>query len=283
MEASLSINCNGLLMDFNTPKIMGILNITPDSFYDGGKNSSINNALNLVGKMLEEGADFIDIGAISSRPGASNVSLKEERDRIIPVLKEIINSFPKAIISIDTFRSNIAEECINIGASIINDISGGDADKNMFDVIARLNCPYILMHMRGNSTNMQTKTDYNNVTIDVIKELSVKIHDLKNKNICDIIIDPGFGFSKTLEQNYQLLNELDIFKDLIDLPLLVGVSRKSMIWKLLESKPEKALNGTSALNMIALQKGAKILRVHDVKEAKELIKLHNALNLTSNH
>lgn len=274
-----TINCKGKLVSLEKPKVMGILNITPDSFFDAGKNNSINSALKQTEKMLNEGADFIDIGGISSRPGAVDISYEEEKKRVLPILKEILKKFPETIISVDTFRSEIAIQSIEIGASIINDISGGDRDEKMFDTIAKLNCPYILMHMRGNSTNMQEKTDYNNVTIDVIKELSSKINDLQKKNVCDIIIDPGFGFSKTLEQNYTLLNELDVFNTIIDLPILVGVSRKSMIWKKLNISAKESLNATTALNMIALKNGAKILRVHDVKEAREVVELYNQLQL----
>lgn len=274
-----TINCKGKFVSLEKPKVMGILNITPDSFFDAGKNNSINSALKQTEKMLNEGADFIDIGGISSRPGAVDISYEEEKKRVLPILKEILKKFPETIISVDTFRSEIAIQSIEIGASIINDISGGDRDEKMFDTIAKLNCPYILMHMRGNSTNMQEKTDYNNVTIDVIKELSSKINDLQKKNVCDIIIDPGFGFSKTLEQNYRLLNELDVFNTIIDLPILVGVSRKSMIWKKLNISAKESLNATTALNMIALKNGAKILRVHDVKEAREVVELYNQLQL----
>lgn len=272
-----TINCKGNLINLEVPKLMGILNITPDSFYDGGKNNSITTALKQTEKMLSEGADFIDIGGMSSRPGAKEISLEEEQKRIIPILEEILKNFPKTIISIDTFRSKIAEKTINIGASIINDISGGNKDHKMFDTIAKLNCPYILMHMRGNSTDMQTKTSYKNVTIDIIQELSSKIVELQKRNVTDIIIDPGFGFSKTIKQNYQLLKELDIFNKIIDLPILVGISRKSMIWKKLNILPNDSLNATSALNMMALHNGANILRVHDVKEAKEVIDLYLAL------
>ncbi len=269
-----TINCQGKLISLETPKIMGILNITPDSFYDGGVNNSLTSALKQTEKMLLEGADFIDIGGMSSRPGAEIISVEEEKNRVLPILKAIVKEFPKAIISIDTFRSEIANIFFKNGASIINDISGGEMDKNMFQTIAKLKCPYILMHMRGDSSNMQTKTNYDNVTIDVIKELSSKISKLKALNVSDIIVDPGFGFSKTLEQNYQLLNELDIFNSIIELPILAGISRKSMICKLLDITSKESLNATTALNMVALQKGAKILRVHDVKEAKEVVELY---------
>lgn len=257
---------------------MGILNLTPDSFFDGGQNNTISLALKQTEKMLSEGATFIDIGGMSSRPGAETISLKEERNRVIPVLEAIIKEFPKAIISIDTFRSKVAEEAIEKGASIINDISGGDQDAEMFKMLAKLKCPYILMHIRGTPQTMNLNTDYKNVTIDVIQELSSKIETLKSLNVADIIIDPGFGFSKTIPQNYQLLNELKIMDNILDLPILTGISRKSMIWKLLDISPKEALNATSALNLQALQNGAKILRVHDVKEAKEMVQLYLALN-----
>lgn len=273
-----TINCKGHLIDLSIPKVMGILNLTPDSFFDGGQNNTISLALKQTEKMLSEGATFIDIGGMSSRPGAETISLKEERNRVIPVLEAIIKEFPKAIISIDTFRSKVAEEAIEKGASIINDISGGDQDAEMFKMLAKLKCPYILMHIRGTPQTMNLNTDYKNVTIDVIQELSSKIETLKSLNVADIIIDPGFGFSKTIPQNYQLLNELKIMDNILDLPILTGISRKSMIWKLLDISPKEALNATSALNLQALQNGAKILRVHDVKEAKEMVQLYLALN-----
>ena len=272
-----TLKCRGKLIDISKPKLMGILNITPDSFFDGGENNSLKSALKQTEKMLSEGADFIDIGGMSSRPGAELISFEEEKKRILPVINAIVQEFPNAILSIDTFRSEIAKITINEGASVINDISGGDMDEKMFQTIASLKCPYILMHMRGNSKTMQSLTEYENVTIDVINELSKKIERLHKLNISDIIIDPGFGFSKTIEQNYQLLNELDIFSKVLELPILAGISRKSMIYKQLNIEPKDALNATTALNMVALQKGAKILRVHDVKEAKQVLDLYLAL------
>lgn len=272
------INCKGKLIDIESPKIMGILNLTPDSFFDGGKYKSIDNALKQTEKMLSEGADFIDIGAMSSRPNAEIISIDEEKQRLYCVVEKIIEKFPETVLSIDTFRADIAKDCVAMGASIINDISGGDADANMFATIAELKCPYILMHMRGNPQTMQSKTQYTNVTQDVIQEISTKINALVALNVSDIIIDLGFGFSKTTAQNYQLLNELDIVQKILDFPQLVGISRKSMIWKPLKIQAENALNGTTALHMLALQKGAKILRVHDVKEAKEVVQLFDLLN-----
>jgi dihydropteroate synthase len=278
MIKDYTINCKGNLINLNLPKVMGILNVTPDSFFDGGQNNSIQTAIKQTEKMLSEGADFIDIGGISSRPGAEIISLEEERQRVIPVLEAILTEFPNTLVSIDTFRADIAKETIQKGASVINDISGGTQDLKMFETIAKLGCPYILMHMRGTAETMQSKTEYDNVTIEVIQELSAKIEKLKRYNVKDIIIDPGFGFSKTIAQNYQLLNELDMMNQIIDLPILAGISRKSMIWKLLNINPKEALNATSALNLQALQNGSKILRVHDVKEAKEIVQLYLVLN-----
>ncbi|MGB1018771.1 MAG: dihydropteroate synthase [Chitinophagales bacterium] len=274
-----TISCQGKLISLEKPLVMGILNLTPDSFYDGGENNSVQNALNLCEKMLDDGAKIIDIGAISTRPSANFISEEEELKRLSPIIAAIVKSFPEAVLSIDTFRAKVAEEMVNNGAAIINDISGGIFDNKMFETVAKLNCPYILMHLRGNFETMHSLTNYNNVTIDVIKELSSKINKLISLNVSDILIDPGFGFSKTIAQNFELLNNLEAFCNLIDKPVLAGLSRKSMIWKTLDTNAANALNGTTALNMVALQNGAKILRVHDVKEAVELIKLYEALNL----
>ncbi|MGB1315911.1 MAG: dihydropteroate synthase [Chitinophagales bacterium] len=274
-----TISCQGKLISLEKPLVMGILNLTPDSFYDGGENNSVQNALNLCEKMLDDGAKIIDIGAISTRPSANFISEEEELKRLSPIVAAIVKSFPEAVLSIDTFRAKVAEEMVNNGAAIINDISGGIFDNKMFETVAKLNCPYILMHLRGNFETMHSLTNYNNVTIDVIKELSSKINKLISLNVSDILIDPGFGFSKTIAQNFELLNNLEAFCNLIDKPVLAGLSRKSMIWKTLDTNAANALNGTTALNMVALQNGAKILRVHDVKEAVELIKLYEALNL----
>lgn len=272
-----SINCNGKLIDLSTPKIMGILNITPDSFFDGGKYSNPAAIILQVDKMLKEGATFIDIGAYSSRPGAKHISEKEELERILPVVKLLIQEFPKILISVDTFRSAIAEKCINNGACMINDISAGNMDTTMFSLIAKLQVPYIMMHMQGTPQNMQTNPTYDNVVKDVLYYFSKKINELRNLGVNDIITDVGFGFGKTIEQNYKLLKHLDLFKNL-NVPMLAGLSRKSMLFKPLEITQDNALNATTSANTIALLKGANILRVHDVKEAFEAVKINTLLN-----
>jgi len=268
----MTINCKGQIIDLSTPKIMGILNITPNSFYDGGKYSLENNAVMQVEKMLKEGATFIDIGAYSSKPNAEFVSEEEELNRIIPVVKAIIKEFPEALLSIDTFRSTVAQECINNGAALINDISAGSLDEKMMDMISRYNVPYIMMHLRGTPQTMQSQTDYENLINEMITYFSGKISKARSLGINDLIIDPGFGFAKTLDQNYEILSNLELFK-VLDLPILAGISRKSMIYKTLENTAEDALNGTTVLNTIAITKGANIIRVHDVKEAMECVKL----------
>ena len=272
----MTINIKGKLMDFSSPKIMGILNITPDSFYDGGMFDSNKKILKQVEKMLEDGADIIDIGGCSSKPGSKKVIIDDEIKRVIPTIELIKSKFNEAIISVDTFRSEVAKKAVNIGASIVNDISAGELDPNMFNCVAELGIPYIMMHMQGSPQTMQNKPKYNNVVNDIITNLSKKIFRARELGIIDIVVDPGFGFGKTLEHNYQILNDLSFFKEL-DCPILVGISRKSMIYKILNNDPKNALNGTTCLNTVALSKGANILRVHDVKEAKEIIKLTNFL------
>ena len=256
---------------------MGILNITPDSFYDGGKFKTDQSFLNQTEKMLFEGASFIDIGAASSNPKADAVSEEEELRRITKVVELVLKNFPHAILSIDTFRSEVARECISRGAAIINDISAGHLDDKMLKTVAELNVPYIMMHMRGNPQTMQSYTNYGDIIKEIIFYFSERIHLARGYGINDIIIDPGFGFSKTTVQNFEVLNHLEQFA-MLNLPILAGFSRKSMIYKTLKSTAEEALNGTSVLNTVALQKGANILRVHDVKEAVECIKLYSALN-----
>jgi dihydropteroate synthase len=256
---------------------MGIINTTPDSFYDGGKTTNLKEILSQAEKMLLEGATFLDIGGYSSRPGADEVSENEELSRVIPAIEEILKQFPEAILSIDTFRSAIAKKAVISGAAIVNDISGGAIDGDMFNTVSTLKVPYILMHMRGTPQNMITKTDYKNVTHEVIKYFSERIAKARAAGINDIIIDPGFGFAKTREQSFELLSNLELLSH-FDAPILAGISRKSMIYKTLATTPNKALNGTTTLNTVALQKGASILRVHDVKEAIECIKLLNNLN-----
>ncbi|RED47410.1 dihydropteroate synthase [Seonamhaeicola aphaedonensis] len=273
----MTINCKGTLINIASPKVMGVLNVTPDSFYDGGKYNDEKDILRQVDKMLSEGATFIDLGAYSSRPGADFVSEDEELKRIVPIVQSILKHFPETLISIDTFRSKVAEACITSGAALINDISAGKLDHSMLQTVANLRVPYIMMHMRGNPQNMQQQTAYDDLVKDIIFYFSERIAAAHALGIIDVIIDPGFGFSKTLEQNYELLNKLELFK-MIEKPLLVGVSRKSMIYKLLETTPENALNGTTTLNTVALQKGTNILRVHDVKEAMECVKLVEILS-----
>ena len=270
------LNINGGVFDLSSPKIMGVLNVTPDSFYDGGVFSNEKKILAQVEKMILDGADIIDIGGFSSKPGAKTISLKEEEKRVIPIIKLINKTFNKIIISVDTFRSEIAEKSLNEGASIINDISGGDLDKNIYQISYKYKAPYIMMHMNGVPSNMQNNPKYENINHDIIKDFTSKIDSAEKKGVCDIIIDPGFGFGKTIQHNYQILNNLKLYT-VLKKPILVGISRKSMIYKLLKTDPSKALNGTTSLNTIALINGANILRVHDVKEAKEVIKLYSFL------
>lgn len=274
----MTINCNGKLIDLTSPKVMGILNFTPDSFFDGGKYKSDKEILNQTEKMLSEGADFIDAGAYSSRPNAEFVSEQEEITRMKSVLEILTKEFPETIYSIDTFRSEVAKVALENGGSIINDISAGSLDDKMMNVVAHYNVPYIMMHMRGTPQTMTSVTQYDNLVKEILLYFSQKISEARSKGINDLIIDVGFGFAKTIEQNFELLSKLDLFQEL-NLPILVGVSRKSMIYKTLETQPENALNGTTVLNTIALQKGANILRVHDVKQAKEVIKLVNKIRL----
>ena len=272
----MNINCNGNLIDLTIPKVMGILNVTPNSFYDGGKHKEINSIIHQVDKMLSEGADFIDIGAYSSKPSAEFVSEEEEIKRLVPILKSLVETFPNIVLSVDTFRANVAKAAVENGVAMVNDISAGFLDDKMLETVAELKVPYIMMHMRGNPQTMQSLTDYNDIVKEMIFYFSERIQKARSFGISDIVIDPGFGFAKTLEQNYEVLHKMELF-EMLELPILVGVSRKSMIYKVLESSPQEALNGTSVLNTIALQKGAKILRVHDVKEAVECIKLVSKL------
>ena len=267
-----TINCKGNLIDLSTPKVMGVINLTPDSFYDGGKLTSEKEILLQANKMLQEGATFLDLGAYSSRPGAQFVSEKEEIHRLLPVIKILLNEFPETLLSIDTFRSNVANESIYAGASLINDISAGTLDDHMFKIIAQHQVPYVMMHMRGTPETMMQNTDYTDLTKEVIYYFSERIAKARSFGINDLIVDPGFGFSKTLDQNYDLFNDLELFRYL-NAPLLIGISRKSMIQKKIKTTAADSLNGTTALHAIAIQKGVSILRVHDVKEAFETINL----------
>lgn len=267
-----TINCKGRLIDLSTPKVMGILNVTPDSFYDGGMLKNTDEVVQKVEKMLAEGADFIDLGGYSSRPGANFVSEEEELNRVVPIVKILVEKFPDILLSIDTFRSEVAKKAIEAGAAIINDISAGKLDENMIPTVANLQVPYIMMHMRGTPETMQTLTEYTDLMKEINFYFSERIALARSFGLNDIIIDPGFGFAKTTEQNFELLQKLELLQ-IIDLPILAGISRKSMIYKSLENTPEEALNGTTFLHAFCLQKGAKILRVHDVKEAVECVKL----------
>jgi dihydropteroate synthase len=272
LHQQYTLNCKGKLLDLSQPIIMGILNITPDSFFDGGKYMSNTSILGKATKMLEEGAQIIDIGGMSSRPGADFISVQEELDRILPAVEIINKHYPETIISIDTIRSAVAKQAVSSGACIINDISAGKFDDELFQTVAQLKVPYILMHMQGQPKNMQTNPNYKDIALEVLDFMIEKVGQLRALGVKDICIDPGFGFGKSLQHNYQLLKKMHIFK-ILELPILCGLSRKSMIYKLLNTTPDKALNGTSALHMIALQEGAKILRVHDVREAFEVIQL----------
>ncbi|WP_417875457.1 dihydropteroate synthase [Winogradskyella sediminis] len=272
----MNINCKGHLINLSTPKVMGILNVTPDSFFDGGQYKNESEVLTKVETMLNQGATFIDIGGYSSRPNADEVSEQEELQRVVPIVRLILKHFPKALISIDTFRSHVAAQSIEAGAALINDISAGKLDTNMLPTVGKLGVPYIMMHMKGNPKTMQQLTDYQDLTKEIIAYFAERIAAAYQEKINNIIIDPGFGFAKTVEQNFELLNQLELLQ-LTDQPILAGVSRKSMIYKTLNLTSKDALNGTTALHMVALQKGAKILRVHDVKEAMECVTLYNQL------
>ena len=268
-----SININGELLDFSTPLVMGILNVTPDSFYSGSRKQSEEEIVSRVCQIMEEGRKIVDIGGQSTTPTSTLIPAKEELKRLEPTLRLIRKEFPNTILSIDTFYSEVAGPAVEkYGVNIINDISGGQIDDNMFETVARLNVPYILMHMRGTPQTMQQHTHYDNFIQDILYYFSEKISKLNLLGVNDIIIDPGFGFSKTTDQNYQLMAYLKYF-NIFDVPILVGISRKSMIYKLLECTPQESLNGTSALNTFALLSGANILRVHDVKEAVECVKI----------
>lgn len=273
----MTINCKGQLIDLSTPKVMGILNITPNSFFDGGMYKNESEVLSRVEKMISEGATFIDVGAYSSKPSAEFVSEKEEIERIIPFIDSIIKHFPNAILSIDTFRSEVAKACIESGAAIINDISAGLLDDKMLETIAKYKTPYIMMHMRGTPQTMQKFIQYDDIVKEILFYFSERIAAARHLGIDDLIVDPGFGFAKTTEQNYEVFKKMDLF-ELFELPVLIGISRKSMIYKTLNFSAEEALNGTTVLNTIALTKGANILRVHDVKEAMECVALFNKIN-----
>jgi dihydropteroate synthase len=278
-QKKATVNAGGKLIDLSSPKVMGIINITPDSFYAESRKTGIADVLQQAEKMLADGATFLDIGAYSSRPGADDISVQEETDRLLPVVEAIVSAFPEAIISIDTFRAKVAEAAIHSGAHMINDISGGELDEDMFATVARLQVPYILMHMKGNPQTMQQLANYEDVFAEVYDYFVKKTYRLKQLGVHDIILDPGFGFAKKPEHSYALMNRMQEFNTL-QLPILAGISRKKMIYGLLNTTADEALNGTTALNTIALMKGAGILRVHDVKEAVEAVKIYNAVTLS---
>ncbi len=274
-----TLNCKGKLLDLTTPKVMGILNVTPDSFFDGGFYNAEKECLDRVEQMLAEGAAIIDVGGMSSRPGAAIISVEEELQRVLPIIKAVKKRFPETIISIDTIRAEVAQSAVSEGASIVNDISAGKFDEALLPIVAKLKVPYVLMHMQGKPENMQDAPVYEQIMEEVIDFFIQKVARLRELGVVDIVLDPGFGFGKTVAHNYELLAKLHQFQ-ILDLPILAGVSRKSMICKVLKVKPENALNGTTALHMVALQQGAKILRVHDVKETIEVIKLWEQLPKT---
>ena len=276
-QQKLTLNVRGNLLDLSRPHIMGVLNLTPDSFYDGGRNNTVQEALQKTEQLLTEGAALIDIGAYSSRPGATDIPEAEEAARLIPVLKALKKEFPEAIFSIDTFRSGIARLAVQEGAGMINDISAGGLDPAMFQTIAQLGIPYIMMHMKGSPQTMATQTNYDDVCNEVIQYFITRVNTLHALGLKDLIIDPGFGFAKNLEQNYELLANLENLK-VVGQPILVALSRKSMIYKLLETDAEHALNGSKVAHTIALIKGANMLRVHDVKAAIEVVKIVNQVH-----
>jgi len=267
-----TLNCKGRLLVVDKPLIMGIINLTPDSFYEGSRFQNVDIALKQVEKMLSEGADILDLGAQSTRPGSERITADEELKRLIPSLEAITENFPDSIISVDTYYSRVVTESVPAGASIINDISGGNMDKDMIEAVALLNVPYILMHMKGEPGTMQKNPEYDDVTREVLDYFIFKTAELKKAGIRDIIIDPGFGFGKTIDHNFELLRNLFLFK-MTELPVLAGLSRKSTVYKTLGISADESMNGTTVMNTIALLNGADILRVHDVKEAKETIKL----------
>ena len=271
----MTINCKGTLIDLSRPKVMGILNVTPNSFFDGGKYADQSAIIQQAEKMLNEGANFIDVGAYSSKPNADYVSEEDEIRRLIPIVELLVTQFPDIILSIDTFRSPVAAKAIEAGAAIINDISAGSLDTEMMSTIAKLQVPYIMMHMKGTPNTMQSLTQYEDILKEMLFYFAQKIKQARSLGINDLIIDPGYGFAKTTEQNFEVLQKSELFQ-MLDLPVLLGLSRKSMIYKTLNATPQEALNGTTVLNTLALTKGASILRVHDVKEAMETIALFDA-------
>jgi dihydropteroate synthase len=276
MSTNYVLACKGKTLPLSTPVVMGILNVTPDSFFDGGKYQSYSQMIDAAGLMIEDGAQIIDVGGYSTRPGADEVPVKEELKRVLPVIEKLRKDFPHVIISIDTFRAEVAEKAVSVGADMVNDVTGGQTDAYMYDTVAALQVPYILMHSRGTPKTMQQLNQYDDLMIDLLNYFSHRISLLREKGIKDIIVDPGFGFAKNISQNFECLQKFHLLKAL-DCPLLAGLSRKSMIWKTLKITPNEALNGTTALHFYALQQGAHIIRAHDVKEALQTITLYTQL------
>ncbi len=276
-QTKTTLNFRGKLIQLEPAVVMGILNITPDSFFVESRIASPDEVVDRAGNMIEEGASILDIGGYSSRPGAVEISIDEELDRILPVVSKVHQAFPETPLSIDTFRSQVAREAITLGASMVNDISGGQLDSEMWPLVSSLQVPYVLMHMPGNPQTMQTMTDYQDVAVDILDWLIGMVGELRTTGMHDVIVDPGFGFGKTIQQNFKLLDQLHTLK-ILGLPIMVGLSRKSMIWKTLGSDASQSLHGTTALHMLALQQGAHILRVHDVKPAKDAIKMWEAIS-----
>lgn len=276
LNQQLTLNCAGKILDLSQPQIMGVLNVTPDSFYDGGQYINESTIISQTEKMISDGASIIDIGGMSSRPGAAIITVEEELKRVVSNVALLKNKFPETIFSIDTVHSEVARQCVEAGAGIVNDISAGKLDASFYKTVADLNVPYVLMHMKGTPKTMQKNINYQDVLVEVLDFFIKEIGKLRALGLKDVIIDPGFGFGKTIEHNFHLLKNMHAFK-ILDVPMLVGISRKSMVYKSLDITAKEALNGTTALHMIALQQGAKILRVHDVKEAAETIKLWKIL------
>lgn len=274
-----TINCRGRLLDLSSPLVMGILNVTPDSFFENSRVNDVLLLLEKAEKQLKEGAAILDIGGMSTRPGAEMISEMAELNRILPTIRTIVRAFPEAIVSVDTFRASIARACINEGAHIINDISGGSLDDQMYETVADLNVPYILMHTKGTPQTMQSLAHYDDIALEILDYFIKRVGILRDLGVKDIILDVGLGFAKNTEQNFELLKKLSVFK-ILECPILAGISRKGMIWKTLGIKPEEALNGTTAAHVFALQGGAKILRVHDVKEAVETIRIFEKFQKT---
>lgn len=276
LHTQITVNCSGRLLDLRQPCLMGVLNVTPDSFYDGGRFKSPDRALAQVEQMLREGADMVDIGGMSSRPGAELIGPEQELSRIAPVVREVVRRFPDLILSVDTIYGRTVEELAPMGIGLVNDISAGRVDDGLIEAVVRHKLPYVLMHMQGKPRDMQKQPRYENVSLEVLDFFIDRVGELRRRGVGDIILDPGFGFGKSLEHNYTLLKKMHVF-GILDLPIMAGISRKSMIYKLLHTDPQGALNGTTALHMVALQQGARILRVHDVKPAAEVIKLWQQL------